>query len=68
MSKFEQLAQQLSTKQGVTDPKALAAAIGREKYGKKGMAAKSAAGRRKKKMMPEQRAKMMAKFMKDRNK
>lgn len=33
MSKFDQLAKRLAKKPGVTDPKALAAAIGRRKYG-----------------------------------
>ena len=47
-SKFKKLSNQLR-KKGVRNPDALAASIGRKKYGKKGMAAKAAAGRRKKK-------------------
>lgn len=44
---FKKLTAQLAAK-GARNPKALAAAIGRKKYGKAGMAAKAAAGRRKK--------------------
>ncbi len=44
---FEKLERSLAHRKGVEDPKALAAAIGRKKYGAKGMAAKSAAGRAK---------------------
>lgn len=44
---FEKLEHKLAHRKGVTNPKALAAYIGREKYGKKGMAKKAAAGRRK---------------------
>ena len=43
---FKQLAQKLAHKKGVKDPKALAAHIGREKYGAAGMAKKSAAGKK----------------------
>lgn len=42
---FEKLKNQLSHKKGVRDPGAVAAAIGRRKYGGKGMAKKAAAGR-----------------------
>lgn len=34
-SRFKKLVRQLSHKKGITDPKALAAWIGRKKYGKK---------------------------------
>ncbi len=44
---FKKLKGKLSHQSGVRDPGALAASIGRRKYGAKGMAAKSAAGRRK---------------------
>lgn len=44
---FKKLKGELSHQKGVRNPGALAAAIGRKKYGSKGMAAKSAAGRRK---------------------
>jgi hypothetical protein len=44
---FKKLEGKLSKEKGVTDPAALAASIGRKKYGAKGMAAKSAAGRAK---------------------
>ena len=47
MSKFGSLTRKLSARKGVHNPKALAAWIGRRKYGAKGMAAKAAAGRRK---------------------
>lgn len=46
-SKFSELAGKLAHRPGVHDPKALAAYIGREKYGKEGMAKKAAAGRAK---------------------
>jgi hypothetical protein len=52
VSKFDQLTTKLAaerTKRGakkVSNPAALAAAIGRKKYGAKGMAAKAAAGRK----------------------
>lgn len=46
-SAFSRLSHKLDKQPGVTDPDALAAAIGRKKYGAAGMAAKSAAGRRK---------------------
>lgn len=48
MSKFSSLADELARRPGVTDPKGLAYAIGEKKYGKAGMSAKAAAGRRKK--------------------
>lgn len=46
-SKFDKLKNKLAHRKGVTDPGALAAYIGREKYGKAGMAKKAAAGRSK---------------------
>lgn len=45
-SNFKKLEQKLSQRKGVTDPAALAAYIGRKKYGEKGMAKRAAAGRR----------------------
>lgn len=45
-SAFDKLAGKLAKKKGVTDPRALAAVIGRRKYGAAGMAAKAAAGRK----------------------
>lgn len=48
ISRFNKLKKKLSGKKGVTDPGALAAAIGRKKYGKKKFAQMGAAGRRKK--------------------
>jgi hypothetical protein len=45
-SKFDELKDKLAKRPGVTDPAALAAAIGRKKYGAAGMAKKAAAGRR----------------------
>ena len=47
-SNFSKLTRKLS-KRGAKNPKALAAYIGRKKYGKKGMAKKAAAGRRRRK-------------------
>jgi hypothetical protein len=44
---FAKLEHSLAHRKGITDPDALAASIGRKKYGAKGMAAKSAAGRAK---------------------
>lgn len=44
---FAKLEHSLAHKKGISDPKAVAAAIGRKKYGAKGMAAKAAAGRAK---------------------
>ena len=44
---YAKLEHSLAHRKGVTDPHALAAWIGREKYGAKGMAKKSAAGRAK---------------------
>lgn len=46
MSRFGKLKKKLAAK-GATDPGALAAYIGRKKYGKAGFAALSAAGRAK---------------------
>jgi len=45
-SAFSRLSHKLDKQPGVTNPDALAAAIGRKKYGAAGMAAKSAAGRK----------------------
>ena len=42
--RFAALTQKLAGKPGVKDPAALAAAIGRKKYGKKGMAALASKG------------------------
>jgi hypothetical protein len=47
MSKFSKLSGQLARRKGVHNPRALAAYIGRKKYGAAGMARKAAAGRRK---------------------
>lgn len=47
MSKFNILAGKLAKKPNVTNPRGLAAYIGRMKYGAAGMAKKAAAGRRK---------------------
>jgi hypothetical protein len=47
VSKFKKLSSQLA-KKGATNPDALAAYIGNKKYGRKKMAKKSVAGRRKK--------------------
>ena len=44
---FKKLKNKLDHKKGVTDPAALAASIGRKKYGVAGMAKKAAAGRKK---------------------
>lgn len=44
---FKALKKKLSRDDGVDDPAALAASIGRKKYGAKGMARKAAAGRKK---------------------
>jgi hypothetical protein len=46
---FEALTRKLAARGDISNPKALAASIGRKKFGAKGMAKKSAAGRRKKK-------------------
>ena len=43
--RFSALTQQLAAKPGVTNPAALAASIGRKKFGKKKMGALSAKGR-----------------------
>ena len=45
-SRFKTLSRKLGRRRGVRDPDALAAYIGRRKYGKAGMARKAAAGRR----------------------
>lgn len=45
MSAFSDLAAELARKKGVTNPRALAASIGRKKYGPKAMAAAAAAKR-----------------------
>ena len=47
MSAFKKLENKLSGKKGVYNPAGLTAYIGRLKYGKEGMAKKSAAGRKK---------------------
>lgn len=47
-ARFKKLSGQLKTK-GVKNPKALAASIGRKKYGKKKFQSMAAAGRRRKK-------------------
>jgi hypothetical protein len=47
MSKFSQMASKLGRRRGVRNPGGLAYTIGARKYGKKGMARKAAAGRRK---------------------
>lgn len=48
-SNFTRLERRLAHRKGVRNPRALAASIGRKKYGSEGMARKAAAGRRKKK-------------------
>lgn len=45
-TKFARLSRKLSRRKGVRDPDALAASIGRKKYGKKKFQEKAAAGRR----------------------
>ena len=47
--RFQKLKGKLAKQKGVTDPAALAASIGRKKYGKKKMAKMAAAGRKRKK-------------------
>lgn len=47
-SNFKKLEGKLAGRKGVTDPAALAASIGRRKYGEQGMEAKAAAGRKRK--------------------
>ena len=42
--RFQKLEGELAHRKGVTDPKALAAFIGRKKYGKQGMAKMAAKG------------------------
>ena len=44
--RFKALKKELAGKKGVTDPGALAAAIGRKKYGAKKMAKMAAAGKK----------------------
>ena len=44
-ARFSALTQQLASRPGVTDPKALAAYIGRKKYGAKKMSKLSAGGK-----------------------
>lgn len=44
---FKKLKSELAGKPGVTDPGAVAAKIGRAKYGQRAMTAKSVAGRKK---------------------
>jgi hypothetical protein len=46
MSAFDKLAGKLAKKKGVSNPRALAAFIGDQKYGKSGMAKKAVAARR----------------------
>jgi hypothetical protein len=48
-TRFAKLSAKLRRRKGVRNPDAVAAAIGRRKYGAKGMAKKAAAGRRRKK-------------------
>lgn len=47
MSAFEKMEKMLSARKGVTNPRALAAYIGRKKYGAHEMAEKAAASRAK---------------------
>lgn len=44
--RFQELKEKLAKKGGISDPAAVAAKIGREKYGEKKMAKWSAAGRK----------------------
>lgn len=46
--RFKELSNKLASKPGIKDPDAVAAAIGRKKYGAKKMAKWSAAGRKRK--------------------
>lgn len=46
-ARFKALKSKLSQQKGVTDPSALAAAIGRAKFGSKGMSNMSAKGKKK---------------------
>jgi hypothetical protein len=48
-ARFRKLKGQLARKKGVRDPGAVAASIGRKKYGSKKMAQMSAAGRKRRK-------------------
>jgi hypothetical protein len=45
-TRFAKLSRKLGRRKGVRDPDALAASIGRKKYGKQAFQAKAAAGRR----------------------
>ena len=45
-TKFARLSAKLSKRKGIRDPDAVAASIGRKKYGKRAFQAKAAAGRR----------------------
>ena len=47
-TRFQKLVRKLRRRKGVTDPEALAAAIGRKKYGKKRFQQMAAAGRKRK--------------------
>lgn len=49
MSRFDKLKKKLAGKSGVTDPAALAAAIGRKKYGKARFQKMAASGRKRSK-------------------
>lgn len=66
MTKFDELKGKLAAKPGVSDPAALAAAIGRKKLGDKEFNARAAAGRRKKKHRPvdKKRMAMVQQYMK----
>lgn len=46
MSKFNKLKAKLGKQKGISNPAALAASIGRKKYGKKGFAKLAAKGRK----------------------
>jgi hypothetical protein len=59
---FKKLKGKLAHQKGVTDPAALAASIGRKKYGTAGMAKKSAAGRKKHESMVDSYAQDEANF------
>lgn len=52
-SRFDKLAGKLGEEKGVTDPKALAASIGRKKYGEKGMEKLEKKGEKRKKALAE---------------
>lgn len=53
MSKFSKLSAKIGKKEGLSKERsdAIAASIGRKKYGKRGMARKAAAGRKKRRKM-----------------